>query len=203
MLPLPLSPRTLAGALFTAFSASSPMTTIYDLRCKMIGLVHAGLIDRKEYDSLFEVLCEAKNLLPQHADDVHRAVQLIEKLLPAPPTGGRVYVVGEPNTVGLALAHAAHVQEQLRPVVPPVEFVGLAIGPAPKHYMGEMHLPVSPEYLARCSSLFSPGQIHSDALATLPKLTAEDIMGKPLKLPKLPKKAPFMGYYDGRKARKG
>jgi hypothetical protein len=177
------------------------MTTIYDLRCKMIALVHAGLIDRKEYDSLFEVLCEAKSLLPQHADDVDRAVQLIEKLLPPPPTGGRVYVVGEPDIVDVTLAHAAHVQERLRPVMPPIEFVGLAIGAAPKCYQGDMHLSVSPEYLAKCSSLFSPGQVHSDAVPVLAFRPKEVILTE--KLHKLPKPPPFMGYATGRKVWKG
>jgi len=56
--------------------------TIRALRVKMIVLVRAGKIDRQQYDSLFEVLCEAHNLLPAHQDDVARTVLLIDSLLP-------------------------------------------------------------------------------------------------------------------------
>jgi len=54
----------------------------------MIEFVRDGRIDRAEYNSLLEVLSEAKNLLPQYAADVDRAVQLIEKLLPVPGNPG-------------------------------------------------------------------------------------------------------------------
>lgn len=66
------------------------MSTAYELGRKLMPLVDAGIIPRAEYNSLYEVLVEAKNLLPQHAADVDRAVQLIERLLPDPhrPTTG-------------------------------------------------------------------------------------------------------------------
>ncbi|MGI4866103.1 MAG: hypothetical protein ACRYFZ_19420 [Janthinobacterium lividum] len=55
--------------------------TIMELRHRMMVHVRAERIDRKQYDSLFEVLCETHNLLPWHRDDVVRSIQLISDLL--------------------------------------------------------------------------------------------------------------------------
>lgn len=65
----PLAPQPLAEVL-----------SITQLRLQLIAHVHAGLMSRAEYDSLFEVLCETHNQLPWHRDDVTRAVQLVARL---------------------------------------------------------------------------------------------------------------------------
>jgi hypothetical protein len=66
----PIEPQPLAEVL-----------TIFQLRQRLIVHVHAGLIPRAAYDSLFEVLCETHNLLPWHRDDVTRAVALVAALV--------------------------------------------------------------------------------------------------------------------------
>jgi len=162
------------------------MTTIYNLRCKMLLFVQVGLIERAEYDSLFEVLCEA-----EYTDDVERAVQLIDKLLPEPPTGGRVYVVGNLDTVGQALVQAAHVQEQLHMSWPPVEFVGVTV-------TRDMHIPASPEHLARCCSFLPLDSIIRDNVPLLVKPKVSSICEEPLKTLKTPQPVPFRGYMNGR-----
>ncbi|MGI4865440.1 MAG: hypothetical protein ACRYFZ_16070 [Janthinobacterium lividum] len=54
--------------------------SLMQLRLQLIGHVRAGLLNRAEYDSLFEVLCQTHNLLPWHRDDVTRTVQLVARL---------------------------------------------------------------------------------------------------------------------------
>lgn len=86
----------------------------YQLRRAFNELVHAGLVDRKEYYALVEVLAEAPRLMPQHADDVAQAELLLQKLvdlvqlLRGPvgpePRRQRVAIIGAPDELGAALA---------------------------------------------------------------------------------------------------
>lgn len=88
-----------------------------ELRHRMIEFVRDGRIERAEYDSLFEVLCEAWNYLPQHRDDVDRALQLLAKLVPVAPAQPQpprqlVYLVGPATEVGEMIVRHQAMQER-------------------------------------------------------------------------------------------
>jgi len=100
--------------------------SIYDLHLKMSGFVRSGLIDRRENDALFAVLAETWNL-PEHQENVNRAVALIGKLLPAAeggPVGEQIFVMGPPDVVAQMNQRSQELHERL-PCGPraPVEFV--------------------------------------------------------------------------------